>query len=497
MSLLREHPLGEPVPDTVHAVCVSLPKMADVIGYEERHPETMAAVKFGYPRFVFHDYVVKAANLAAKRHDVVGRAVYAVTSAAAAWALAEYVSADSHAILPEADFVMVHFPDTPEVRKQAKAFLQHTGGSISSRQAEDYLHAADHNFPIQEEDSFAGDEEAHVLGALRQYIDSKHLYIANCGMNAFYATIRAVSEMQRPRGKTLYLQLGWLYLDTQKVLSELLQSGDEVIVQLDVFDLEAIDQIFEEHGDKLAAVVTELPTNPLVQTPDFEHLSALCQKYDTVRIFDPSVAGIANVDALPFCDVLVTSLTKYAASQADVMIGAVAVNEGSVFADELAPAIRRLVEPPYPRDLARLAAQIDEMPQVVAQQNENAAKVVEYLEAHPAVGKVFHPKKSDSAKHFSELARTDASLGCIVTFELEKPLVDFYDKSTVVKGPSFGTDYTMMCPFLYLAHYDLVSNDFGRAYLKERGLNPELIRLSIGTEPFEEIQAALEAGLSD
>lgn len=497
MSLLREHSLGQPVPDSVHAVCVSLPTMADVIGYEERNPETMAVVKFGYPRFVFHDYVVKAVDLAAAQHEVTGRAVYAVTSAAAAWSLAEYVGAASHAILPEADFVIVHFPDTPEVRKSAKAFLQHTGVSISSRQAEDYLHAHDHDFPVQAEEIFAGDEEAYVLGAVRQYVDSKHLYLANCGMNAFYAAIRAVNELQSPKGRRIYLQLGWLYLDTQKVLSELLQSGDEVIVLLDVFDREAIDQIFEERGGELAAVITELPTNPLVQTPDFEHLSMLCQKHDTVRIFDPSVSGIANVDALPFCDVLVTSLTKYAASQADVMIGAVAVNEGSIFSDTLAPAIQRLIEPPYPRDLARLAAQIDEMPHVAAQQNENAARVVEFLEAHPAVGKVFHPKKDESSRNFAELARTEASLGCIVTFELEKPIADFYDRSMVVKGPSFGTHYTMMCPFLYLAHYDLVSNESGRNYLKKHGLNPELIRLSVGAEPFEEIKAALEAGLDD
>jgi len=53
----------------------------------------------------------------------------------------------------------------------------------------------------------------------------------------------------------------------------------------------------------------------------------------------------------------------------------------------------------------------------------------------------------------------------------------------------------MMCPFLYLAHYDFVSTEEGRQHLRECGLNPDLVRLSVGVEPIGEIQAALAAGL--
>lgn len=78
-----------------------------------------------------------------------------------------------------------------------------------------------------------------------------------------------------------------------------------------------------------------------------------------------------------------------------------------------------------------------------------------------------------------------------MTFDLAGDLAEFYDRARVVKGPSFGTGYTMMCPFLYLAHYDLVSTPQGRAHLQARGLNPELIRLSVGAEPVDEIIDAL------
>jgi cystathionine gamma-synthase len=49
---------------------------------------------------------------------------------------------------------------------------------------------------------------------------------------------------------------------------------------------------------------------------------------------------------------------------------------------------------------------------------------------------------------------------------------------------------------MYLAHYDLVTNDAGRAELTKNGLDPDLLRLSVGTEPVEEIVAALAEALA-
>ena len=46
--------LGQPVPDREHAVCVSLPKFRDLIGYEEKDPGVRASMRSGYPRFVQH-----------------------------------------------------------------------------------------------------------------------------------------------------------------------------------------------------------------------------------------------------------------------------------------------------------------------------------------------------------------------------------------------------------------------------------------------------------
>ena len=64
----------------------------------------------------------------------------------------------------------------------------------------------------------------------------------------------------------------------------------------------------------------------------------------------------------------------------------------------------------------------------------------------------------------------------------------------IVKGPSFGAVFTIMTPFVYLAHYDAVRTREGRRQLYGAGLNPYLLRLSVGTEPPAALIAALTAG---
>jgi len=76
----------------------------------------------------------------------------------------------------------------------------------------------------------------------------------------------------------------------------------------------------------------------------------------------------------------------------------------------------------------------------------------------------------------------------------------FYDAVKVMKGPSFGARFTLLCPFMYLAHYDLVTSDEGRAFLTSVGINPELIRISVGEEDYGDIEAvfceALDVSIS-
>ena len=85
------------------------------------------------------------------------------------------------------------------------------------------------------------------------------------------------------------------------------------------------------------------------------------------------------------------------------------------------------------------------------------------------------------------LTRTPDGTGGMITFTLRIPLERFYDRLRLAKGPSFGMKATLISPFMYLAHYDLVTTPAGRAELAASGIDPDLLRLCIGTEPVEEL----------
>jgi len=56
------------------------------------------------------------------------------------------------------------------------------------------------------------------------------------------------------------------------------------------------------------------------------------------------------------------------------------------------------------------------------------------------------------------------------------------------KGPSLGTEFTLLMPYVYLAHYDLITCSEGRELLRKNKIPIELIRISVGIENIKVIK---------
>lgn len=485
---MKHYPLGQPIPDSVHAVCCSLPTLEDVVRYEEDDPNVRRHVKFAYPRFVFHEYVLRVMDHVSRTALPSGRRFYPTVSEHAAQRLVDYAAPEAGRVFDGDGLTGADLPDTPTTFQAAKSYLQHAGVCLSSRAAERYLVTQGLLAVTQAEDR--ADSDAANAQALAPLVHPANPLLSSSGMNAVHAALVAAAQVQLPRGRNRFVQLGWLYLDTQEVLAKLLPPGAAITVISDVTDKPAIEALFRAHESEIAAIVTEVPTNPLLQVPDLEHLRQLCEREEVIRIVDPSLAGVVNLDILPWCDVLVTSLTKYAAHCGDVMMGLLALNPASRFAAELEPLIQANLEVPDEADRLRLAAQITEMEAVADRVNANTKIIANWLGQQSSIARLHRPGEAALAPYL----RAGKGAGGILTLELAGPMSAFYNACPIVKGPSFGTTFTMMCPFLYLAHYELVTSKKGREHLWANGLNPELIRLSIGAEPVEAIRAALQTG---
>lgn len=478
--------------------------MHAIRGYEEKSPEIIRQLTSGYPRFVVHPFSRRLAEhcLAGIASADQPRTLWLTSSARIAQALAVHLAPTPGVALFARDGLNgVSHPVSADTFARTKVFLQNIGGFISSREAEDHLVRLALQPARHAEETYSGDATAEIHRHLHRALPgttASDLFIANCGMNAIYAAFRAVADLQTPRGRTVWIQLGWLYLDTIAILKKFTTAPADYVYFRDVFDLDGLKRIFATHGHRIAGVVAEVPTNPLIQTPDLSALSALCRQHGARLLVDPSIACLHNLDVLPHADVVVTSLTKYAASEGDLTAGLAAVNPAGPDAAALRRSLNASVEPLYARDAARLAREIGETETVLAKIHANTPRVVEFLEKHPAVREVFWALQSASRENYLRLARSPDATGGMITFTLREAgsLARFYDRLRLPKGPSFGMKTTLICPFMYLAHYDLVSTPAGLAELSASKLDPDLLRLCVGTEPVEEIIAALAEALA-
>lgn len=502
MSPFRHLPLGERIPASVHAVSCSLPTIRDVCGYEENDPEVLRAVTSAYPRFVVHPFAAAlGAHLTAADPALAGRTLWLTSSLRMAARLVSYLTPDDEPRVYAADGIHgVSHRTHGDASARAKRFLQHVGGFLSSREAEDHLVRLGLRPAVQPEAMVSGDGEAEIVRHVLPNLTgarSQDVFVTNCGMSAVDAAFRAVSAVQAPRGRTAWLQVGWLYLDTIAILQTFTARPVDYLAIPNALDAGAIGRVFAEHGHRLAGVVAEVPTNPLVQTPDLAALLALCRQHGARLLVDPSITSVFVVDVLPHSDLVVSSLTKYTGSGGDLVAGLVAVNPAGSDADPLRAAVAESREPIYPRDAARLAREIADTESVLARIHASTPRVAAFLEGHPAVREVYWAQHPGSAANFSRVARRVDVTGGMITFTLRESgsLARVYDRLRLPKGPSFGMATTLVCPFMYLAHYDLVSTLAGRASLAADGLDPDLIRLCVGTEPVEEIIEALGEAL--
>jgi cystathionine gamma-synthase len=477
-------PLGSVVPSSLHATVVSLPTLADIEGYERKEERVWKTISAGYPRFVRNRLVQEAAQQAAQKYKRTGE-LFPVVSLKSAQALLKWAGILNAQVDQEADWVLISIPAGPAAEKLAK-LIQHTGILISSRQAEAYLK----NIPRLENTSATEKIKSFCAPYLAE-AKVENILISLSGMNAAYAAVTAVNQIQNPKGKNIWIQLGWLYVDSAKILEK--NSSTEHIFIKNIQELAQVEKILKE--GRVAGIFAEAPNNPQLETPDVPRLRELCDQYGAKLVLDPSAVSIATLNLLPYADIVCSSLTKYAASEGDVMAGILAVNENRPEAAQLIKEAKNIIEPLHPLDAEALARQITKLNEVVQKINVSANIIAQRLSKHPAIAFVRTTEAVATKSNYHKLKRTSAGMGSLITVELKKEMRGVYDKLKCVKGPSFGLEFTLVSPYLWLAHFDEVTTEAGREEIRSAGLDPNLLRISIGLEPVEEIWDMLEKAL--
>jgi cystathionine gamma-synthase len=84
--------------------------------------------------------------------------------------------------------------------------------------------------------------------------------------------------------------------------------------------------------------------------------------------------------------------------------------------------------------------------------------------------------------------KNENAYGGLISLEFTLPFALVYDTLNFAKGPSLGTEFTLLMPYVYLAHYDMIKSKQGAAFLKEHQLPIDLLRVSVGCEDIQAIK---------
>jgi hypothetical protein len=135
--------------------------------------------------------------------------------------------------------------------------------------------------------------------------------------------------------------------------------------------------------------------------------------------------------------------------------------------------------------------------------NQTAEAFADWLKERDEIAKVYYPKYSCGEKYQDALntrplpilveepdsgkARLrfhKAGYGGLMSIILQPNICQrtFYDSLNISKGPSLGTNFTLVCPYTLLAHYHEL--DFAMSY----NVEPNLLRISVGLEDLDELK---------
>jgi len=258
-------------------------------------------------------------------------------------------------------------------------------------------------------------------------------------------------------------------------------------------DTSNLDTVRKTITPKTRLVFLESPTNPVLRVTDIRAVADLAHAAGAVVCVDNTFMSPFLQNPLTMgADIVVHSTTKYLNGHSDMVGGVVVVND-----DAMAQRLRFLQNAvgavPGPLDCFLALRGTKTLAVRMKQHEENARVLAAFLAAQKGIRKVNYPGLPDHPHH--ELAKRQArGFGAIISFDLETVArADRFLQAVKIftLAESLGGVESLISHPASMTH-----GSVPEAERTKLGVTPGLVRISVGIEDVEDLQADLASALA-
>ena len=280
-----------------------------------------------------------------------------------------------------------------------------------------------------------------------------------------------------------------VYGGTFRVVSRVLNTFG---IQSSFIDTSNLDEVKNEIHPHTKAIFLETPTNPLLKVTDIEATVNLAKQFQLLSIVDNTFATPYWQNPLELgCDLVLHSATKYLGGHSDVVAGLVVAGNDTLASDlhfiqnstggVLGPHDSWLLI----RGMKTLGIRMEE-------HENNAKKIVSFLEKHPKVKKVYYPGLPTHPQHLTAKVQM-RGFGAMISFEV----VGEVEVENILKklkyftlAESLGAVESLISVPSKMTHASIPVER-----REELGISDSLIRISVGLEDVDDLIEDLDHSL--
>lgn len=232
------------------------------------------------------------------------------------------------------------------------------------------------------------------------------------------------------------------------------------------------------------AIYVETLTNPLLEMADLEAVVEFARTHALVSIVDNTFASPVNFrPAEHGFDLSIQSATKYLNGHSDIVAG-VASGRAELI-ENMIHRLNHLGGTLDPHACFLLERGLKTLALRVRRQNESALAIACFLEAHPAVARVYYPGLERHPQH-ARAMRLLEGFGGMLSFELKggvEAAARILDRLEIpISAPSLGGVETLITRPATTSHSSMTFEERAKV-----GISDGLIRLSVGIEAVEDL----------